>query len=165
MEDIKHIPGYPEYHLTKDGRVFSTKRYPEGKEMKVQFNKKGYKMIMLYKKNEKHNYSWHTVNLSRLMWEVWNGTIPDGQFIRYKDSDKNNVSLDNLECVENLCGPRDDLCIGVQLKRIDGKHKRKFKKSSEAAAFLHIKQVDVIRYAQTEEPCGYYISLIKPKSE
>ena len=38
-----------------------------------------------------------TMLLNTVVWEAFNGEIPDGHYIGYKDEDKENCSLDNLE--------------------------------------------------------------------
>lgn len=40
---------------------------------------------------------WRGVHL--IVWEAVNGPLPKGYAIRFKDGDKQNVALDNLECI------------------------------------------------------------------
>lgn len=41
------------------------------------------------------------VYLHRLIWEESNGPIPEDHYIVFKDGDKSNVALDNLECLSS----------------------------------------------------------------
>ena len=41
-----------------------------------------------------------TMLLNTIVWRAFNGEIPDGHHIGYKDEDKENCSLDNLELRE-----------------------------------------------------------------
>lgn len=43
----------------------------------------------------RHDY----VQVHRLAWIEHNGKIPDGQIIVFKDGNKTNITIDNLECI------------------------------------------------------------------
>ena len=46
--------------------------------------------------------------LNTVVWRAFNGEIPDGHHIGYKDEDKENCSLDNLELREGIGKTRRD---------------------------------------------------------
>lgn len=46
-----------------------------------------------------------TMLLQTVVWRAFNGEIPDGHYIGYKDGDKENCALDNLELRRNVEKP------------------------------------------------------------
>ena len=48
---MKQVDDYPDYSITRDGRIYSNK-FGNGKYLKLGLNKKGYHQIKLYKNNK-----------------------------------------------------------------------------------------------------------------
>ena len=47
--------------------------------------------------NNRNRHDWRF--LHHLVWEAANGPVPTGYVLVFKDGDRRNVTLDNLECV------------------------------------------------------------------
>lgn len=91
MVDLrKQIPGFPDYCVTKDGKVWSSKR---GKGKWLCFMKvgKGYFAVSLYKNNKHHQKRVHS-----LVLETFIGPKPKNMEGRHLDGNKENNKLDNL---------------------------------------------------------------------
>jgi len=90
-------------HLTRfiKGNKPHNKKF-EGHEM---VNKEGYTLISIKEKNPHTGYERRYVLKHRYLWKQANGEIPEKHIITFKDGDKLNLKLSNLECipmVENM---------------------------------------------------------------
>ena len=98
-KDIKGFEGL--YQVSNLGRVKSLKR-PYGlkeKILKPQINDSGYYRIQLHKQSIKKTYRVH-----RLVWEAFNGQIPEGLQVNHINEIKTDNRLSNLNlmtCKEN----------------------------------------------------------------
>ena len=101
----KDIPEYEGlYQASNLGRIKSLKRFRKGKNgclisvkekiLKPQINRTGYYIIELCKQSIKKKYQVH-----RLIYEVFNGQIPEGYEINHLDERPVNNRLENLNLV------------------------------------------------------------------
>lgn len=93
-ELFKAIPGYEgKYEVSNYGRVKSLNYNMTGKEQyrKVQTNKLGYQYISLWKNGKQYMRTVHS-----LVWEAFNGPVPEGYEINHMDENPSNNRLDNL---------------------------------------------------------------------
>lgn len=91
----KLISGYDNYYIDELGNV-----YKNNIKLKPSDNGVGYLNIKLKKDGYRKHYYVH-----RLVWETFNGVVPQGYEINHKDHNKYNNELSNLEIVthsENL---------------------------------------------------------------
>jgi len=107
------IIGYDgKYTIDKEGNVYS---YAQTKKRKLKpqrasQSKKGYFQVRLHSKevnviNSKGNQYGKLQYLHRLVWETYNGEIPEGMEIDHIDADTTNNKLSNLQLLtrrENL---------------------------------------------------------------
>ena len=99
-KDIKGFEGI--YQASNLGRVKSLKRPYRLKEkiLKPSITRKGYYQVVLCKNSIRKIYLIH-----RLIWEAFNGQIPEGYEINHRDERPVNNALSNLSLVthkENL---------------------------------------------------------------
>src|SRR5215469_72673 len=105
MEIWKRIKRFPNYKISNLGRVYSRKRtivdslgrirHWGGIILKPGISKQlGYQIVVL-RKNRKGK----TCYVHQLVWEAFNGEIPDGLETNHKDGNKANPELSNLELV------------------------------------------------------------------
>ena len=119
-EEWKDIPEYEGlYQVSNLGRVKSLKRFRKGKNgslvsvkekiLKPQINRDGYYLVQLYKQSIRKWYQVH-----RIVWEAFNGSIPEGYEINHLDERPVNNALSNLSLVthkENVnYGTRNEKC-------------------------------------------------------
>ena len=98
---MKPIQGFDSvYTIDTNGNI-----YRDGKKMSPVNNGIGYYQIKL-RRNKKR----YPVYVHRLVWETFNGPIPEGYEINHIDHDKSNNTLENLELVTH----RDNLKKAVQ---------------------------------------------------
>lgn len=91
-EEWRHIPGYSnKYIVSNYGNIISYKGI-EPKWMKPRMSAGKYLMVTLCEFGKWKHFSPH-----RLVWEAFNGPIPQGMEVNHKDLDKTNNRLDNLE--------------------------------------------------------------------
>lgn len=79
------------YEVSNDGKVFS---HYTGNVLKPWKDKDGYLLVGLHKDGKTK-----TCKVHRLVWEVFNGVIPDGMVIDHCDGNPQNNRLENLRCV------------------------------------------------------------------
>lgn len=118
MEEIwKPIPGYECLYLASNyGRIRSIKRNTtSGKVLKQKMDKNGYCIVSMYKEGKMKSKKVH-----RLVWEAFNGPIPDGMQINHKDENASNNNLDNLM----LCTQKENNNWGTRTKRASEKNKK-----------------------------------------
>lgn len=102
--DLKEIGGLPDYYVNSLGEVYSTK-------ISARYNPKG-ELRLLRPRNHPSGYLYYGCFVGykkdkrriwkrghRLVWETFNGDIPNGFEIDHIDNDKTNNRLDNLRLV------------------------------------------------------------------
>ncbi len=88
------ILGFPNYAITKDGRVWSSPRRGSsirGMWLRSASHKKGYLFVVLYKHRKKYIRQIH-----RLVLETYIGLCPSGMQCRHLDGNPANNKLENL---------------------------------------------------------------------
>jgi len=97
LEVIRPIPGFPDYSITEDGRVWSIPR--KGKRRNKCGDKwlkprkhKGYMWVSITKQGKCYRRSVH-----QLLLETYVGPKPPDQECRHLDGNKANNRLDNLK--------------------------------------------------------------------
>ena len=86
--EARQIPGWPEYSITKEGRVWS---YWTNRWLKPSKDLQGRLMVILY--NDKRR----ACRLHRLVLETYVGPCPQGMECRHLDGIETNNKLDNLK--------------------------------------------------------------------
>ena len=76
---------------------------------------KGYKYIKVSKPYNTH------IKIHRLVWETFNGLIPDGMVIDHEDTHKDNNVLSNLK----MCTPKENMNNPLTKKHCSEAHKGK----------------------------------------
>lgn len=107
-EIFKDVLGYEGlYQVSNYGRVMGVKY---GKVLKPRYKKTHpYVTYMLYKDKKGRNKFVH-----RLVWEAFNGKIPDGLTINHLDENPKNNRLDNLE----VCTQSENNKYGTRIERL-----------------------------------------------
>lgn len=105
------IKDFPNYSITKDGRVFNNKR---NKEL-AQFVAHGYKYVTLFNKNVKQN---KRINI--LMYQAYNGDIKPGFVIDHVNRIKTDNSTDNLRQVKQIINLHNQNPISINNSGITG---------------------------------------------
>lgn len=103
---IQEVEGYM---INSDGKIFSLKRDPRGREIKQHAGNSGYLKVSFSIKTNSgcrtKNYMTH-----RLVAKYFLGECPEGYQVNHKDGDKLNNKASNLEYVtqyENMTHARD----------------------------------------------------------
>jgi hypothetical protein len=103
-ETIKEIKGIPDYHISNEGIVYSTKispRYNPKGDMRVlrpRTHPSGYLYCGFFVgKGPNKQRLWRRVH--RVVVEAFIGKIPKGKEINHKNLDKHCNNVDNLEIV------------------------------------------------------------------
>ena len=127
-KDIKGFEGL--YRVSNLGRVKSLKRFRKGKNdslasvkekiLKPSINHRGYYQVQLWKQSIGKRYMVH-----RLVWEAFNGSIPEGLQVNHISERKSENRLSNL----NLMTPKENINYGTGIerstkKRINGKYSK-----------------------------------------
>ena len=86
---MKKIPGFPNYSITKDGRVWS--QYGRGKWLNPVIDRDGYLYVFLCGNGRKCRRSVH-----RLVLETFVGLRPPGLVTRHLDGNPANNTLNNV---------------------------------------------------------------------
>lgn len=95
------------YEVSNLGRVRSLK-FGKVVILKPFKTKKGYLCVCLCKNG---NVKWFRVH--RLVWEAFNGAIPEGMHVNHINEDKTDNRLENL----NLMTPKDNINCGTGIQR------------------------------------------------
>lgn len=113
-EEWKDIPNYEGlYQVSNLGRVKSLEKIDalghrlKEKILKPQINR-GYYRVNLYKNSIQKNYRVH-----RLVWEAFNGTIPENMHVNHINEIKTDNRLSNL----NLMTARENINWGTRNER------------------------------------------------
>ena len=116
----KPILGYETlYEVSNKGNVRSLKnRWHEREKpriVKQQLTKKEYKRIPLSKENKRKHYMVH-----RLVYEAFNGKIPNNMGINHKDYDRTNNNIENLEIISHTNNVRYSKALKVNQYDLKG---------------------------------------------
>ncbi|MBO5957131.1 MAG: HNH endonuclease [Bacteroidales bacterium] len=120
LKDIKGFEGL--YAVTEDGHIYSYYK----KELKSErLNKYGYYEVYLHVKGnrKKKKYKVH-----RLIYETFNGIIPEDLTVDHIDGDKHNNKLSNLQLLtreENSSKAAKGKSPWNKGKKFSDEHKRK----------------------------------------
>jgi len=149
---MRPVKGFEDYFVTREGCVFSFKRYKtEGMVMRPYPNKKGYHQVCLCKDKKSHLKLIH-----RLVTEAYLDNTYDYPEVDHIDNDPSNNNLSNLRWVpcwyntmrqegrqvREWIDPRNgDLYYCVNFTKPDGKRTdKKFKDKDVAECFLRVIQ-------------------------
>lgn len=83
---IQIIPGI--YYEISTGLPYSDRRNTKFHLLDSRINDYGYRRVLIDGKAK----LWH-----RIVYEYFNGKIPNGKFVDHKDNDRNNSRIDNLQ--------------------------------------------------------------------
>jgi hypothetical protein len=105
IAEMRDIPNFPDYAITKDGRVWSKSRKSlrgneRGNWLKPFLTGKGYYTVALYRNKKRYCRKVH-----RLVLETFRENCPKGMQGRHLNDDKEDNSIDNLAwgtCKENI---------------------------------------------------------------
>ena len=111
----KDIPNYEGYQISNLGRVKSLKRTYRIKEkiLKTAIIRNGYYIVSLCKNSKVRHYYVH-----RLVWEAFNGQIPENMQVNHINEIKTDNRLENL----NLMTPKENTNWGTRNERIAKKN-------------------------------------------
>lgn len=109
MEIFKYIDNSESFFVSNIGNVKRIK-YDLSEKIISRSISSGYYMSYIRYFSGAKNCLVH-----RLMWEAFNGIIPEGYEVHHKDGDRSNCTLDNLEihtCADHARIKRSGLFIG-----------------------------------------------------
>lgn len=119
----RDIPNYEGYQVSNFGRIKSLERLRKGKNgslvtvkeriLKPSINHKGYYRVALWKNSIQKCYYVH-----RLVWEVFNGSIPEGLQVNHINEIKTDNRLSNLNlmtCKENCNWGKRNKTVSIKL--------------------------------------------------
>ena len=141
-EEWKDIPEYEGlYQASNLGRIKSLKRIDtlgrrvNEKILKIQMLNNGYYQVGLTKQAIKKTYYVH-----RLVWEAFNGTIPEGLQVNHINEIKTDNRLENL----NLMTCKENCNWGTR-------NKRQAKKRSKAVLQFDLQGILIKEYPSTKQ--------------
>lgn len=147
-EEWKDIPNYEGiYQASNLGRVKSLEKIDalghrlKEKILKPQINHRGYYRVNLYKNSIQNNYYIH-----RLVFEAFNGPIPEGLQVNHINEIKTDNRLSNL----NLMTAKENINWGTRNERA-GKVLKNRKDQSKSVLQYDLQDNFVKEYASTRQ--------------
>lgn len=126
MELWRDIKGYEGlYQVSNLGRVRSM-LYGKVRILKPEKTRWGYLRVNLYKNGKNIHYSIH-----KLVWETFNGSVPDDYEINHINEDKTDNRLENL----NLLSHCQNLNWGTRNQRVSEKQMNDPERSKHVSRF------------------------------
>lgn len=146
------------YQASNLGRIKSLK-YGREKILKPRINARGYFLVMLCKDGVQKNHYIH-----RLVYEAFNGKIPQGLVVNHLNEIKTDNHLNNLE----ICSHRENCNYGTSRARISAskkgkklseEHKRKI--SAARKAYWQRRRAETILYNMPDKLADFIERRIK----
>lgn len=141
----KDIPNYEGYQVSNLGRVKSLERFRKGKNgslvtvkeriLKPKLTHRGYYRVDLWKQSIVKHYKVH-----RLVYEVFNGSIPEGLQVNHINEIKTDNRLENL----NLMTAKENTNWGTGIER-------RAKKQSKAVLQFDLQDILIKEYPSTHQ--------------
>lgn len=132
---------YTNYEIFEDGRIWS---YTTNKWLKPRLHESGYFNIGL------SNGKTTMFRLNRVVYETFNGEIPEGMYVNHIDEDKTNNHISNL----NLLTPKENSNWGTAPQRM-----------SEIAKSTNRKPPSQSQAVAQYDNCGRLVNVYKSISE
>lgn len=105
---MKQIPEFPNYAITKDGKVWSYKSWQFLKSQLTGELGRGYETVILYKNKKRYSKKVH-----RLVLEVFVGLCPDNMESCHNNGDRLDNRLENLRWDTRKNNHRDAIRHGT----------------------------------------------------
>lgn len=93
-EEFVPIEKWPDFGVSRNGEVIN---FTTNHRIATRFRKDRDQMVVSFRAGGQTR----TMLLNSVVWEAFNGDVPDRHHIGYKDGDKENCALDNLELRKN----------------------------------------------------------------
>ena len=93
-EEFIPIKEWPVFGVNRDAEIIN---FSTNHRIATRFREDRDQMVVSFRAEGQTR----TMPLQTVTWRAFNGEIPDGHYIGYKDGDKENCSLDNLELRKN----------------------------------------------------------------
>lgn len=93
-EEFVPIERWPDFGVSRNAEVIN---FATNHRIATRFREDRGQMVVSLRAGDQTR----TMLLQTVVWEAFNGEIPGGHYIDYKDEDKENCSLDNLELRKN----------------------------------------------------------------
>lgn len=142
--EMREIEGFEGYFITKNGEVYSNKKYNELHKMVLKEDKDGYLEVGLYKNKKRYFRRVH--RLVGITFLENKNHLPQ---INHKDGNKKNNSIENLEwctCSNNLLHSFREL-------------KRKPSITTNKRLILENKTTQEELFFNSIKDCAYYLSM------
>lgn len=114
-EELRDIPGFPDYAITRDGRVWSPPKghsNPKGKWLKpISASKYGHLAVNLWRNGKMSPRKIH-----QLVLETYVGLRPIGTQCRHLNGDPSDNRLENLKWGTHMENIRDKIRHGTQCR-------------------------------------------------
>lgn len=154
------IPGFPDYSITREGRVWSKRRRDArgqlcgGVWLKPSVATNGYLQVGLWKQGKRHGRLVH-----RLILEVFVGPRPAGMEARHLDGRKTRNRLDNLKWGTKSENAQDSIKHGTP---VDNRGERSGNAKLTESIVILIRQLWSIRWMDvTRQELGEMFGITK----
>lgn len=92
-DEFVPLRDWPDFGVSKSAEIVN---FTTGNRIATRFREDRDQMVVSFRAGGQTR----TMLLQTVVWRAFNGEIPDGHHIGYKDGDKENCSLENLELLE-----------------------------------------------------------------
>jgi hypothetical protein len=157
------------YAVSEEGKVYNILNPDDIKPVHLSVSSKSkYALVLFHEKIATKLYKKELKSVHRVVWEAYNGAIPESHWVTFNDKNTLNCNINNLSLKKASDVRRGKTAKPVYAIKVDPTAKPtdrpiqiKFPSAVEAAKYLRISSGNIPKIIDTDHVVGYKLYTLK----